>query len=82
MNSCKENYAKLVMHLQKYHTGCPNMVWTGQIQYFEAQKFASEDYEFYKKNCILLHKIAFLAFFVNCKNENGIFRQLFSNYHM
>ena len=33
---------------------------------------------FRKKN-ILLQKITFLAFFVNCKNENGIFKQLCSN---
>ena len=31
------------------NTGCPNMFGTGLMQYSEAQKFASEDYEFYAK---------------------------------
>ena len=33
----------------------------------------------FRKKCILLQKIAFLALFLNCKNENGIFKQLCSN---
>ena len=33
----------------------------------------------FRKKCILLQKIAFSALFVNCKIENGIFQQLFSN---
>ena len=32
--------------------------------------FASEASYVYKKNCILLQKIAFWAFLVNCKNDN------------
>ena len=35
-----------------------------------------------EKKCILLQKFAFLALFFNCKIENGIFKQLFSNYLM
>ena len=35
---------------------------------------------FTKKVCIPLKKIAFSAFFVNCKIENGIFQHLCSNY--
>ena len=52
------------------------------------EMFASEasniqnNFIFTTKTCILLHKIAFWAFFVKCKNENGIFRQFFSNYLM
>ena len=42
---------------------------------------ASEASIVFKKICILLQKIAFSAFFVNCKNENGFFNNFapFSN---
>ena len=34
-----------------------------------------------QKNCILLQKIAFWAFFVNCKKWKWIFKQLCSNFN-
>ena len=37
---------------------------------------ASEASIVFKKICILLQKIAFSAFFVNCKNENGFLSNL------
>ena len=54
-------------------TGCPNKFGISQ------EMFASEASIVYKKVCISLHKIAFLAFFENCKYDFGIFKQLFSN---
>ena len=32
---------------------------------------------YYRKKCILLQKIAFLALFLNCKIENGILSNFF-----
>ena len=43
-------------------------------------KFANESKN--TKKCILLQKIAFSAFFANCKIENGIFQQVFSIFLM
>ena len=48
-------------------TGCPNKFGIG------SEMLASKASIVHEKKCILLQKIAFCAFFVNCKNENGFF---------
>ena len=51
-----------VFNFKKPSTGCPNKFG------IRSEMFASEASIVYKKVCILLQKIAFSAFFVNCKN--------------
>ena len=46
-------------------TGCPNRFGIG------TNMFTSEASNVYKKVCISLQKNTFLAFFENCKIENG-----------
>ena len=44
------------------------------VLFWSSDEFTSEASVVYEK-CISLHKIAFLAFFVNCKDENGFQKQ-------
>ena len=54
-------------------------VWNSLNVIFWSSEVCQRRLRRFSKKCILLQKIAFWAFFVNCKMENGTFKQLCSN---